>query len=131
MSVCPQELHVTITHDALDLTVYPPPLNMTLTPTQSSLLVTFGGQDRKPAQTCSLENFTIEAPNTSADIWWLANNEEHLVEKRAVRILLECFLGLTYIFIKLLHKTPDCHGLKVQTDTTFSRLLVLQPNGNI
>ena len=30
------------------------------------LLVTSGGQDQKPVQTCSLED-----PHTDADIWWL------------------------------------------------------------
>ena len=34
----------------------------------SSLLVTSGGQDRRPVQTCSLEE---PPPPTCVDIWWL------------------------------------------------------------
>ena len=53
-------------------------------------LVTSGGQDRKPVQTCSLEDLTV--PPMSADIWWLVT-EACTVAGRAVRILLECFFS--------------------------------------
>ena len=73
---------VTINHDALDLTVQGPGL---------LLLVTYGGQDCRHVQNCSLEDLIVPPPPTGADIWWLAT-EACIVGERAVRILLECFL---------------------------------------
>ena len=69
LSVCPEGSHVTITHDAWDLTVQRPPscsnlFNFDLTvqepPTlcpvyRVPLVVTSIGQDWRPVQTCSLE----------------------------------------------------------------------------
>ena len=50
-SVCPQGgLHVTITHDALNLTVQPPTSNM-----GTPLLETSGGHHWRLVKTCSLE----------------------------------------------------------------------------
>ena len=53
LSVCPQGSHVTIAHDALGLTIQKgPPSPALLWPWP--LLVTSGGQDQRPVQTCSL-----------------------------------------------------------------------------
>ena len=98
--------HVTITHVALDLTIQEPPpqLYSILPPITPSVqgphlyriplctrpqfplppLMTFGGQDWRPVHTCSLED--------SHQCWHLVAIEVHTVSKRAVRILLECFL---------------------------------------
>ena len=76
VSVCSLGAHVTITHDALDLTVQGPPAPAlalpslgppcTDTPPQRlashPLLVTSGGQDWRPVQTCSLEYLTPSSP---------------------------------------------------------------------
>ena len=53
-----QGSHMTITHDALDLhCTDPPPLpNMGSHCTGTPMQVTSGGQDRRPAQTCSPED---------------------------------------------------------------------------
>ena len=78
--------YITITHDTLDLTGQARTLLYRALPP----LVTSGGQDRKPVQTCSLEDLTV--PPMSADIWWLAT-KACTVAGRAVRILLECFFS--------------------------------------
>ena len=64
---------MTITHDALDLTVQlPPPQPCPLdirhgTPARA-LLVTSSGPHWRPVQACSLGDFP--PPKTSTDIWW-------------------------------------------------------------
>ena len=61
-------------------------------PGNTPLLVTSGGQDQKPVQTCSLED-----PFPSrAYIWW-----QIIQWMRAIRILLECFLvsSQTTVFV--------------------------------
>ena len=69
LSVQREESHATITHDTLDLTMQGPPWPSPLC-TETPLapapqLVTSGGQDQGPVQTCSLED------PPGADIWWL------------------------------------------------------------
>ena len=81
--------HLTITHDALGLTVQgPPPAlpppNIDMGPPQSHpLLVISGDHHWKPVQTCSFDD------STGTAIWWSKHKK---VGKRAVCILLKCFL---------------------------------------
>ena len=114
--VCPFRLsvhrwsYVTITHDALDLTVEGSPLPRPSPPLQTR---EYDGHHQRPVQTHSLED---PQPPTSTDIWrpprqvWLASGqyasywnaspeicsnlftEARLVGKRGVCILLECLL---------------------------------------
>ena len=96
--VCPsfshsvQGSHVTITHDASDITMQgtpnssPPPDMASQTP----LLLTSGGQDWRPVQTYSLEDIPSWLP--SSGNW----NNRYGQCKRTVSILLECFLVTTH-----------------------------------
>ena len=84
-SVCPQGgLHVTITHDALNLTVQPPTSNM-----GTPLLETSGDHHWRIVKTCSLED-----PH---QYWHLVATEACTVGKQAVCILLGCFLVQPYL----------------------------------
>ena len=76
---------MTVTHDALNLTIQDTP-GQGPHCTGTSLVVMSGGQGWRHVQTCSLED-----PPTGAEIWWLM---KHMctVGKRVVCILLECFL---------------------------------------
>ena len=84
--------HVTITHDASDITMQgipnssPPPDMASQTP----LLLTSGGQDWRPVQTYSLEDIPSWLP--SSGNW----NNRYGQCKRTVSILLECFLVTTH-----------------------------------
>ena len=87
MSVCSQGTpHVTITNNALDLTILEPPspgpgpLSAEILPCQWHLVA-------KTRDLCKLIH--LMAP-TGADIWWLST-EACTVGERAVRILLKCF----------------------------------------
>ena len=79
VSVCPLGFgsHVTITQDALDLTLQDPPPVLDPIPGPpytgtwlQPLLALPSGQDWRPVQTCSLEDFTVlqTLPLTGADI---------------------------------------------------------------
>ena len=70
---------MTITHNALDLTVEGPPPQSDLRPS----LLTSGGQHWRPANLFALV--------TGSDIWWWPLKHVRF-NKRPVRILLECFL---------------------------------------
>ena len=59
--LCLRGSHVTITHDALDFTVQPPPRTGPH-PLTAILLVTSDDQDRRSVQTCSLQELTVEGP---------------------------------------------------------------------
>ena len=87
---------MTITHDALDLTVQGSPAlykapapNPLCTGSQLPQLVTSGGQDWITVQTCSLENLNLQLSKVLTSGGWL-----HAVGERAVWILLECFLAI-------------------------------------
>ena len=101
-----RRFHVTTTHDALNLNVQGPPDKFKLvqlepqctgSPRQvqtcatwtsldrNSLLVTSGGQDWRPVQTCSLEVLP-----SGADIWWL------LKHVPSAHIPLQCFFTLMF-----------------------------------
>ena len=100
---------MTITHDALDLTVQPFPKAWLHSPSRHGtwgspepfqtwnvgtplvlppLLVTSGGYHCRPVQICSLD-LTIQGPHS---YWLLVATKAHTVSKRAECILLECFL---------------------------------------
>ena len=84
---------MTITHDALNLTVQgpsPPTRDMGPPPGLSPfhLLVTSDSNYWRPGQTCSLENPPTLPVLTSGGML----TKVHTVGKWAVRILLECFL---------------------------------------
>ena len=94
LSVCSRGkgFHVTITHDALDLNIQGPPspapplcTGTFFAPAPALLLVTSGGEDQRPIQTCSLED------PPGADIRWLAT-EACMVGEHLVHILLEYLL---------------------------------------
>ena len=106
LSFCSGGPHMTITYDALDLTVQFPHPSLGLleirpgtlpgpgpspsdirpgTPWPCLLLVTSSGHHLIPVQTCSF----FGPP--SNDIWWVAT-EACMVYNWAVRILLECFV---------------------------------------
>ena len=87
--------NVTITHDVFDLTVQGPP---SPTPSLQPWHLTVQGPLFLPPangiwwpslETCS-NLFTSAPPPTGADMWWLLKHVQSC--KRAVRILLECFL---------------------------------------
>ena len=87
--------NVTITHDVFDLTVQGPP---SPTPSLQPWHLTVQGPLFLPPangiwwpslETCS-NLFTSAPPPTGADMWWLLKHVQP--RKRAVRILLECFL---------------------------------------
>ena len=84
--------HVTITHDALNVTVQgPSPPTRDMGPPGLSpfhLLVTSDSNYWRPGQTCSLENPPTLPVLTSGGML----TKVHTVGKWAVRILLECFL---------------------------------------
>ena len=67
MPVCSRGFHVTITHNALDLTIEVPHRHQIWDP----MLVTSGGHHWKPVQTCSFEDPTP----ISTDIWWLKHTQ--------------------------------------------------------
>ena len=85
LSFCSGGSHVTITHDALDLTVHPP-TDMGPHSTGTSPAVTSGGHHWRPVQTCSLQNLPPPVL-TSGDYWSM-----YVWRKWAVSILVECFL---------------------------------------
>ena len=72
---------MTISHDALDLTVQPPRYRALSPP-----LVTSSDKDWRPVQTSSLEN----PPPPGADIWWLAT-EARTVGNRHLTVMLSCY----------------------------------------
>ena len=82
---------MTITHDAVDLTVQGPALCKGPLCTRPRL------------ETCSLEDPTP----TSADIWWLAI-EARMVGEWVVCILLECFL-VTFVMCVWLENNGNVH----------------------
>ena len=86
---------MTITQDALDLTVQAPTALLPLPPYRTMPCLYTGpwpllGQDWKPVQICSLEDLTVQP----SDIWWMPT-ETCVVAKRAVCTLIECFLVLS------------------------------------
>ena len=85
---------MTITQDALDLTVRDPGslLYIALGPA--------GGQDWRPLETCSFEDLTVQAP------WWMPT-EACMVGEWAVLILLECFLVIAWVRKSFLTHTKN------------------------
>ena len=83
--------HVTIIHDALDLTIHDPPQSWPPVEALLLMLMASGGKDRRSVQTCSLET------PPGADIWWLVI-EAYMVGGRAVCIILECLL-VVFVFV--------------------------------
>ena len=102
---------VTITHDALDLTVQGPPSSPSFPqtsdlgppqlhpPAPATLLLTSGGHHWRPGQTCPLEDLPISLGATSGRSHWSTYDLQ-----RAVCILLECFLD-NNIFFTRMHST--------------------------
>ena len=102
---CPQErAHMTITHDALDLTVQPPPPDWPSPDfrpgthralAQPSLDIRLGIPPANDIWWSSLENCSdlfIWGPSSRSDIWW-----KHIAwRKWEVHVLLECFLVEVY-----------------------------------
>ena len=114
--------HVTITHDALDFTVQsshehdPGPGSPSVQGPSNTpphhLLVTSGGQDRRPVPTCSLED-----PHTGTDIWWPVSASRLCTHHTGV---LPCLFKplLPFFNIKFVSKSPP--NLNYVNSTQFS-----------
>ena len=111
------EKHVTINHDALDLTVQglpssPSPLQTSdlgspiHPPAPAIPLLTPGGHHWRPVQTCPLEDPPISLGATSGRSHWSTYSLQ-----REVCILLECFLLNNIFFISK-------HSSRMRTDRT-------------